>query len=440
MTYENIKTTILIILVLISVLLSWSLWNYQPDYDRMKNSNTVQNVTLGGKKVVAEIIKPDQVFLHLNQRHYGAVDKSEIDRILSEMKLWSFFEIKDVTNTVTDFLSFVHGDGRMEMVYPGKVPVDLYRNVLQIKDRNPLNFQFDRIVVDFHSVQNDNGHVYFISYEDQKVYEANVHKSYIKSIETEFQDLIKTSTYQTYFSYKASNERMLFLPEQKTPMLEYRYLTNLVVTSKLKKVLFTDPNLIQRDNLSTVEEYTDGLSLLRINNDEHLFTFINLAEEQELRGTSKSLIKNSIDFINQHGGWTDNNYRYVHIDETDKEILFRLYDQGYPIFSKDQSISEIRLNWGTNEVNRYIRSNFTLSFQTTEPTKVYLESGQEALNYIQNRTQYNPELLQNVVLGYRLITDVDSTVVLEPAWCFQYANHWYFVSTKSEGGDKDGLE
>ena len=41
MTYENIKTTILTFLVLLSGLLTWNIWTYQPNYESMENQKTV---------------------------------------------------------------------------------------------------------------------------------------------------------------------------------------------------------------------------------------------------------------------------------------------------------------------------------------------------------------------------------------------------------------
>ena len=41
MRYEKIKSIILTLLVLVSILLTWNLWTYQPNYDTMENSNTV---------------------------------------------------------------------------------------------------------------------------------------------------------------------------------------------------------------------------------------------------------------------------------------------------------------------------------------------------------------------------------------------------------------
>jgi regulatory protein YycH of two-component signal transduction system YycFG len=45
MRYENIKSGILTLLVLVSILLTWNLWTYQPNYETMENNNVVEVVS-----------------------------------------------------------------------------------------------------------------------------------------------------------------------------------------------------------------------------------------------------------------------------------------------------------------------------------------------------------------------------------------------------------
>jgi regulatory protein YycH of two-component signal transduction system YycFG len=61
MRYETIKTAILSILVLLSILLTWNLWTYQPNYATMEKNNTVAEVTMSEKQEVKKIVRPDMV-------------------------------------------------------------------------------------------------------------------------------------------------------------------------------------------------------------------------------------------------------------------------------------------------------------------------------------------------------------------------------------------
>ena len=47
LTYEKVKSIILTVLVVMSVILTWNLWSYQPNVEELGDkSNTVQEVIL----------------------------------------------------------------------------------------------------------------------------------------------------------------------------------------------------------------------------------------------------------------------------------------------------------------------------------------------------------------------------------------------------------
>ena len=51
-----------------------------------------------------------------------------------------------------------------------------------------------------------------------------------------------------------------------------------------------------------------------VNNDSHSITFIDLSVANLMRHNTDGLLQKSIDFVNNHGGWTDN-YRFVGLDK-----------------------------------------------------------------------------------------------------------------------------
>ena len=68
---------------------------------------------------------------------------------------------------------------------------------------------------------------------------------------------------------------------------------------------------------------------------------------------SYDLVKRSIDFVNEHGGWTDP-IAMLSKNEYSRSVTFRLYSEdGYPVFN-DRGISEIKEIWGRDEINKYV--------------------------------------------------------------------------------------
>ena len=150
----------------------------------------------------------------------------------------------------------------------------------------------------------------------------------------------------------------------------------------------------------------------------------------------------SIDFINGHGGWTDP-YRYVAMDVKRKSVKFRLYSvDGYPVFN-ESGMSEIQEVWGRDEITKYVRPNIALELPlTAEMVNVTLPSGSEALEYLKSRKSFKPELLEQLVLGYRMArnTDENKLILLEPAWFYRYNQSWGQITKEDLGGLLHGLE
>ncbi|MFE8697670.1 YycH family regulatory protein [Cytobacillus sp. FJAT-53684] len=442
MTYENIKSVILVFLVCFSVLLTWSIWMYQPNYEMMKKQNTVEKVAISEKKEVGEIIKPDRIYYHLSkEKHYGTVDKNEIKKIITEIGRWNFTDFENISDEIKNPYSFSHSPGNTVIVFPDSIPIDLYRSIIDIKDKDLPNFQFDQIVIDVEGVQKEQSFVYFISTKNEKAYRSHVPSSFVSNFNTSFfKNVEYTINYVKYFPYKSSNERIFFLPEKETKMLSYQYLSNPLDSEKYKNALFIDPSVVQKNYLLSGEEYKDYSSLMRVNYDKNTLSYINPVESSESHFPSNNLLKRSIDFVNEHGGWTGK-YRFVEVDELNHRVLFRLYeDKGYPVFSDENGISEIRHKWGQNEILEYSRSNFSFGV-LTETVEKTLSSGHEVLEWLESMEDFDLDLVQDIVLGYTMTKDPQTPLVyLEPSWYYQYNHSWYKISMDEFEGGNHGLE
>ncbi|GLB59203.1 YycH family regulatory protein [Cytobacillus sp. NCCP-133] len=441
MTYENIKTILLTILVLTSALLTWNLWTYQPNYETMEQTNTVQEVAIAAKKEIGKVVRPDTLLLHYDgNQHFGTVSPSEIENIIKEISRWNFTDFENITSQKegNGLPSFVHNEGNAVIAYPDSVPIDLYRSVIKVGDKSLPNFQFDRIVIDVDETQKDNGNVYFVSMDSQQVYRSHVPASFIQNFKSNFFKV--TGEYKEYFAYKASANRTLYFPAEDTKMKRYQYLAKKLDSEKYKNALFSDPSVVQKNDQQSEEEYNDTLSLLRVNSAKNTLRYVKPAAGNNPTFPSADLLKKSIEFINGHAGWTDN-YQYAEMDPVNHRVIFRLYDSsGYPVFSDDSKISEIRQVWGQNEIYEYYRSNFQLGLRA-ETTEVLLSSGKAIIDSLQKLEGFDPKNLEDVKLGYQMVKVPQTMFVrIEPSWFYRYEGEWKSVSLNETGGMNNGLE
>ena len=136
MTYENIKTAILTFLVLLSGILTWNIWTYQPNYESVENQKTVNQVNIGTPKELRKIVKPHQVIYHLDGNQYGTVENGHIEKIINMIAKWKFYDVKKFPGRITDFNDRIAKDANTEIIFPDEVPIDLYKRVLNMDEKD----------------------------------------------------------------------------------------------------------------------------------------------------------------------------------------------------------------------------------------------------------------------------------------------------------------
>ncbi|CAH2714665.1 Two-component system WalR/WalK regulatory protein YycH [Neobacillus rhizosphaerae] len=440
MRYEKIKSGILTILVLGSILLTWNLWTYQPNYATMEKNNYVEEVTVREKQEVQKIIRPDQILFHVKGRHYGTNNTTELEKVIKDLSRWAFFDIKNYSDKVENIEELTHDSGNAEIIFPGEVPIELYRSVLTIEGKKVPSFNFDRIIINVDSSEKENGIVYFVSSENQQVFISHISSTNLSEFNHDF---YKNATQlPSYFAYKASEKRTIFLPEEETEMTTYKYLPLTLNSEEFKVALFNDPSFVQKSIVKQGEEYTNGSSKMSVNYQSNILKYINPTAEDNYMDSSYDLVKRSIDFVNEHGGWTDS-YRFVSKSEYNRSVTFRLYSMdGFPVFNRN-GLSEINEEWGRDEINKYERPNISLELPLpTEMQKVKRPSGHVALEYLQKKKDFKPELLEQMTLGFRMERDSDANrlILLEPAWFYRYDKTWVQITMEDLGGLQHGLE
>ncbi|MEQ2527887.1 hypothetical protein EKG37_22820 [Robertmurraya yapensis] len=434
MTYENIKSIILTILIVMSIYLTWSIWTYQPKNELMDDPSFVPSVEISESREINQVIKPVQIYYHHDNEHYGTTQISEIDRIIKEISTWSFAELEDVTNQTGNLSEFIYEKGHAQIVFPDLVPMEVYKNVLGIKDENTASVTFDQIIIDLNNINKQNGNVYFVSTTDHRVFRTSVTASFITNFKEDYFEKGSANKYFAPYALEtvSENHKLLVLSEPVT-INAYNYLLDVIETTKFRDALFRNPDPVRRNSTDAGEEYKDSSTLLSVNMKTNTLLYVDTTQEKDVTIDSSHLLQQSIDFVNGHKGWTDN-YYFVGIDELEQTVSFRIYDSaGHPIFS-DNGMSEILQIWGKTSIYQYLRNNFILDNQPVESSAVELMSGVDTLKRLKERENIEPEFIQELVLGYEMKrTNGDPLIHLEPSWYYKYKDQWWNMNSGEEG-------
>ncbi|KQB91463.1 hypothetical protein GEPA3_3531 [Geobacillus sp. PA-3] len=441
--YEQIKTVVLTVLVLISITLTFVLWTYYPKYDVLQNDDYIQHVSVSNTQVdTAMVVQPKQMIIHKNGAHYAVTKEEEKNEVLKEIKKWTLDDFENISSSVPagKFFTFLNGKERLEIIYPDEIPIDIYRLIFTVDDKGLDDLSFDRILVPLEG--DDEFPVYFMATDKQKIYKAVASDASLVAIRRLAKE---TNHFARYFAYPVSETKQLYLPESEVALSSLQYYTDELDVDKFKEALFSDPSFVKKDLIPFGEEYTDGSRLMNVDFLQRTLLYVNPAARASDMSQTKSethLIQKSINFVNEHGGWTDL-YHFVRWSEEDRKIIFRLVVNGYPVFN-EYGMSEIVETWGASDLMKYQRPLFRLEIPDRNRTPTTLPSGRDIVKQIEAMKDVRKALVKDIAIGYELIKDPEREKVirLEPAWFYLYGQTWKKVSVgrESRGGGTNGLE
>ncbi|KRG07966.1 YycH family regulatory protein [Lederbergia galactosidilytica] len=436
MKYETLKSIVLFLLVGLSIILTWSLWTYQPKYEFLDPSN-VHNIMIADPKETAELIKPNRILYHRDNMHYGSQSKEIIRSTIKEISSWNFYDIGNGTvREPKQIQKLQNGDDRIVIDYPSKVPFEVYKGIIQVEDPTP-NAAFDHVVILSPDVSKDGASVYFISNEDNRVYESHINPDRLERLFGAMEQNL--GTFKEYQELVMPDERLLYVPKDKVEMPKYKYYPEMIDLNEFKNALFRDPSKVQRDPFTNGVQFTDDTSMMNVDYLTDVLKYVNPGQDSgiHVEQSKAEILKQGIDFVNEHGGWTDD-YRYAEMSVYEKKLIFRLYVDNFPVFNEN-GMTEVTQNWGAEQISEYKRPYFILTVPIPPQTKVELPSGETVLDYL--ISEKNPKLLQDLVLGYRLSTDTttQNVVELEPTWYYLYGGSWLPFDIEEMGRGPDGL-
>ena len=445
MNFERAKSIILIILVGTSIFLTWSIWTYEPEYDPFEQSSEFIKIK-SDVQIVSDVIKPVSILFHGNGQHFQTSNPVEINEMEKEFSQWRFSGIKEVSvkRLQRKFDDFVHEDGSIEIEFSDEIPISLYKTVLNIADTEVPKFSFDRIIIKQKDISGNVSAVYFVSYDQGKIYQGMVDSKKLRN----FMDSFYQGSYDKHPEYTAetiNSKRTLFVPENPVEINRLEYYIDYLDIGDLKSALFINPKYVRQEPVSVGEEYTDGTRLMTVNKDNYLISYINPAQKSKLFDSSSDLLQKSIDFINEHAGWENNNYRFAYMSENEQRVVFRLFVNGYPTFN-ESGMTEIEQIWGKEEIYSYDRPYFKLdSVLPSVGSPEILQSGKEVVNQLKSKDNIDFKSVEDISIGYKLDKSLDSKLVtlvtLEPTWYYRIGDKWFIVPFDEDtGGDQSGLE
>ncbi|KIL42860.1 hypothetical protein KP77_34900 [Jeotgalibacillus alimentarius] len=437
---ELLKSILLSLLVVLSLLLTWNVWSYQPADDPYDESETtVENVSIASERSPDELIQPSRFLVHGEVAVSGTTDENNIATLTEQMDKWNIYNVQqNASFNEEEFKEIVHGPNRIEVLYPTEIPFGAYRDIVTFENSTLPEDTFDRIVIDVSGEDDTPFTLYFVNYDNRVVYEARVDATHLEALNNAIVSNA-AATYSPYFAHEAG-DRTIYLPVERREYLQYRYKMSVIDVNLFRRALFQDPDAVTMNQLgASRDQYVDQSNLMEVNRNHNTLSYVNPSAELSTVGRPGELFQKSRRFVNEHEGWVDD-YHLYDLDGMQQEVTFRMHMAGMPVFN-DRGAAEIYQNWGETRIHRYTRSLLTEQFPLPEDyDSVPLGSGYDAIEAIEKIEDYEPENLEDVRIGYYMTKDSnDNIYTFDPVWYYKYNGSWSRVPVIG-GGDPVGLE
>lgn len=440
MRYETIKSVLLVFLVITSGVLTWNLWTFHPKYE-FNDEKHVHEVSISDPKDIADVIRPVKLLLHTDSGHFGIVDEKKVGETLQELSSWNFYDLgNERVYSQDQIMALSQREKSLELIFPDLVPFDLYKGILKFESERLPAGSFDRLVIYWEDESKEDGTAYFIASKEGKVYESHVNHDYIQALFTRLKN--QESQFPEFERYELPDGRVKYLPAKETVMYRYNYYADYIDPNKFTRALFKDPSLVRKTSEdSATEKFRDSTSEMNVDKSTSTIFYVNPSQaiDPAAGQADMDLLKRSIDFINEHKGWTDN-YKYFSVDPSTQKVTFQLFLKGYPVFNVE-GMSEIKLYWGKEEVYQYRRPYFSLDIPLPHPEKVNMSSGEEVMDTLLADPSIDINKLQELILGYRIYKNPENSkvIILDPSWYYLYDGTWERFEAKDVRRNLRGL-
>lgn len=442
---ETIKSIILIVLITLSIILTFLIWTYTPKYKFIEERATVDISIAEGleKKGFDSIIKPYKLLLNFEEGLKGTIDAEEIDPIIDVLKKWSISNPRLEDNKFNEekLAAFMRQENQFVLFFQGEVPLPIYDSILNIGKSNVTEISFDRIIVEW----DDDSTVValnFISKKNNSRYQSKVKVADMENFHRKV--VHKGQTYDDYVDVMPEDIPFIAVPANPIELTRNTYFQNEkdeISPTRFRSALFSDPNAVRRSQVGVNrEDYQDNHALMKVDTEKKQLQYVHpVAESRELAIPSE-LLENTIDFVNEHGGWTDD-YRYSDMNFKTRYVKFQLYVRGLPVL-EGTTLTEIEQVWGDEKVYQYKRPYYSLDESLpSETDTVTLPSGVEVAERLLASEGVDFSTVEEIIPAYYMEHNAELNIfMLEPYWYYLRKGNWIRFSPDKLGGEKIGLE
>ncbi|MDP5276051.1 YycH family regulatory protein [Chengkuizengella axinellae] len=418
---EKIKSVILTLLVFGSLFQSYLLVYSKPDFNPAVQDEYIDTRLNGNHENVENMIFPKHIVLHFGEDKHTMLypNFKFYNDIYEKITQRTFENFRPVTIPSLERIKLKEYQG-IELEFMDGIPIQWLQNTMQVKPENiNLDVSVDKIWIYVTETQEIRA-LFFVD-SGLQVFEAT-------KVDLKVEDLYEFVGYGEFLStYHTTNNGKYYLPDEPIEVVRLTVNYNDFERDQLVASLFVDPSITSTavDN-DGKEIILDGASVLEMNHKQFWMSYNDYETPVESSSELLDDLLTSIQFANQHGGWSRTNLISKIPEQTEQQIFrFQQYVKpapnvvALPILPTDSfklGYTEITMKEGV--VTNYDRSLINLSSVTVNREPYTLQGG-EALEQLVLEKEKNLNII-NIFPAYYPI--IDEYILLIPSWAYELSD------------------
>lgn len=416
---EKIKSIILLILVLNSLLLSGLLIFYKPNDAITSISEYIPRLKFGQDANLKQVTKPNQFVIHNKDKGHFVINSDNYghEMLVTEMEQWSFYNFSKINEKI-NWAELIENYQGIEIIFPTSLPDSLLQSMFKVVSSYEQIDNINRIWL--YVEQDGNVGAYFISDGKDQIYKA---QTSITSQKLSQYTYITTEQpkFNYYWSYPLDDNKLVdqvyYLPSEGFNIEVQRKVMTSVAIGDFIQLLFIDPSLVKRIEMENENNilFTDGnRSMQYFSNEKYISFFQPVSDNDKEIDISKDAYA-TVRYVNQHGGW-DGDYLLDDIEQSSGSTIFRFkkYINGYPLLNDEGNYGTIKLKTTDGIVSVFERSIILLENSTEDIRHETTYSDSELFEQLAAKDILKEDITR-IELNY-IIKKAFEYVVIEPYW------------------------
>lgn len=432
---KNVKRTtitnvILTLLVLSSIILSFSLWTTGRNLGEEVSDTSQASPTRVSVMThsIEEVFRPKMIALHsiVESQQLVIASSYELSDFLKEtMEDSNLSKIEKIRSlTKEEYLEKVQKGPWIELVYPEALPFGMISSNFSGLSKETADLFFDRILFD----QYDSSKISFYHMASESFYTTKLIDDKKVNMDLLLAEEVSRQPAEAVFL----KDNIKYLPTESIDISYQSYIISQFPNTTYINNFFPDTSLVDVRSTNNYTRYIDLTKEVTINENNHTLTYLSqVYTSGEM--SPEDRYKKSFQQINQFENWSSS-IMFSSFDKEKNILSFRREIQGLPVFSKNEheSLSEVSLvEDGVTHMKLPLRFINTPINIKGAPKKTLI-SGIEMMEELREKiTDEEFQLIEDFSVGYSwLESSEDSQVInFDPDWYVFYKDRWLTSSS-----------